>query len=50
MAKAVAEGRQIGMSWAEIGKAIGMTGQGAGKRYGRRAGAEADGLVEDLHR
>jgi len=32
----VMRGRDLGMSWAEIGRAIGMTGQGAGKRYGAK--------------
>lgn len=36
--RAVIDGRQLGMSWAEIGSAIGMTGQGAGKKFGAKDG------------
>jgi len=34
----VHQAREFGMSWAEIGRAIGMTGQGAGKKYGGAGG------------
>jgi hypothetical protein len=35
VAQRVKEARDFGLSWAEIGDALGRTGQAVGKRYGR---------------
>jgi hypothetical protein len=32
----VARGRELGMTWAAVGKALGFSGQNAGKRFSER--------------
>ena len=41
----VGEAREFGLTWAEIGRGLGVTGQAAGKRYGGANKRRRTGVV-----
>lgn len=50
LARAIASARQQDMSWAQIGKHVGITGEAVRRRYGDLVGPSSDELMMSIRR